>query len=83
MSGKRLKSKLNKLEEIKQQIKEEEKRIEQEIGKFVLKTFDKTHEESEYIKNIIEELYLIYAEKNENKNTSVEESSSLHNTNQN
>lgn len=61
--NKRYESKLERLEKIKQQIKEEEKRIEQDIGKHALKTFNLSYEDLEEVKSMIDELYLIYEER--------------------
>jgi len=63
--NKRYESKLERLEKIKKQIKDEEKRIEQEIGKHALKTFDLSYEDLEKVKSIIDDLYLIYDEQKE------------------
>ncbi|KKE78658.1 hypothetical protein DTX80_17735 [Bacilli bacterium] len=71
--NKRYESKLERLEKIKQQIKEEEKRIEQDIGKHALKTFNLSYEDLEEVKSMIDELYLIYEErKKQNSDDEIE-----------
>lgn len=64
MTGKRLKAQMDRLEKIKQQIKEEQNKIEQDLGKMFLKTFDLTHEESGRANELIEELLLLHEEHN-------------------
>jgi len=79
--NKRYENQLERLEKIKQQIKEEEKRIEQDIGKHAMKTFDLSYEDLEDIKSMIDELYLIYVERNEKDSSNEIESNNSNESN--
>ena len=67
MTGTRLKTQMDKLEKIKQQIKEEQNKIEQDLGKAFLKTFDLTHEDSKKANELLEELLMLHEEHKEVK----------------
>lgn len=56
MANNNLKAKLEKLEKVKQQIKDEERKIEQDLGKHILKILDLSHAEFEEAKRQIETL---------------------------
>lgn len=81
MTGKRLKAQLDRLEKIKLQIKEEQNKIEQDLGKTFLKTFDLTHEDSTRANELLEELSMLY-EENKEVNTEKELSEETNYNNQ-
>ncbi|MCY8497748.1 hypothetical protein P8917_10085 [Bacillus atrophaeus] len=68
MSSNQLKKKLEKLQKLEQEIKEQEKKVEQDVGKAFLKAFDIPHEESDKANELIEELLMLYEEANPNEN---------------
>lgn len=70
--------KIDKLEKIKQQIKEEEKKIEQDLGRIFLKTFNLNHSDIEEAKELIKTLGTDYTEK-ENKEVNESESNTAYN----
>lgn len=79
MSNKSYIKKLERLEKIKNQIKKEEQRIERNIGKYFIKKFNLSYEESSVAKNMIDDFYIMYErdkKTNENKMSIVENNSS-------
>ncbi|KIU04558.1 hypothetical protein FKN04_22730 [Bacillus glycinifermentans] len=68
MAANQLKKKLERLQKLEQEIKEQEKKVEQDVGKAFLKAFDIPHEESEKATELIEELVLLYEEANPDNN---------------
>lgn len=68
MASNQLKKKLERLQKLEQEIKEQEKKVEQDVGKTFLKVFNIPHEESDRANELIEELLMLYEEANPNEN---------------
>ncbi|MEC0434417.1 hypothetical protein P8832_09615 [Bacillus subtilis] len=68
MASNQLKKKLERLQKLEQEIKDQEKKVEQDVGKAFLKAFNIPHEESDRANELIEELLMLYKEANPNEN---------------
>ena len=68
MASNQLKKKLERLQKVEQEIKDQEKKVEQDVGKAFLKAFNIPHEESDRANELIEELLMLYKEANPNEN---------------
>ena len=64
VASNQLKKKLERLQKLEQEIKDQEKKVEQDVGKAFLKAFNIPHEESDRANELIEELLMLYKEAN-------------------